>query len=114
MAYLSSRTSLLKEVWGVVQAVGAWPGVAITPDRSGLCITLRGVALGHVRWSGRIDLPFRPEVADQLVADEMVNRDPDSSDTDRIVFDVRTEADVDRAVELLRLAYLFVGGRTCD
>jgi hypothetical protein len=108
MAWLWSRTSKLKEVWGVVQAVGAWPGVAIAPDCSGVCLVLRGVVLGHIRWNGRIDLPFGPEVGDRLVAEEMASRDPDQAGTNQVVFDVRTVADVDRAVWLLRLAYLSI------
>jgi len=105
LAYLWSRTSLLKEVWDVVRAVKAWPGLKISPNSSGLCLTLNGVTLGHVRWDGRIDLPFGPELRDRLVAEEMASHDPV---TDRLVFDVRNTADVDRAVWLLRLAYLNV------
>jgi len=94
---------MLKEMWDVVQAVGAWPGIAIATDPNGLCVVLRGVTLGHLRWNGRIDLPFTPELGDRLVAEQMATRDPES---DRVVIDVRTGADVDRAVWLLRLAYL--------
>lgn len=103
VAYLWSRTNLLKQVWDVVQTVKAWPGVAITSNRTGLCLALRGVTLGHVRWNGRIDLPFGPELRDRLVEEQMASHDPD---TDRLVFDVQAAADVDRAVWLLRLAYL--------
>jgi hypothetical protein len=104
-AYLWSRTSLLKEVWDVVRAVRAWPGLAIASNWSGVCLALGGVSLAHVRWDGRIDLPFGPELRDRLVAEEMASHDPD---TDGLMFNVRTAADVDRAVWLLRLAYLSV------
>jgi hypothetical protein len=99
---------MLKEVWGVVQAVADWPDIAVAPDHGGLCLSLRGVTLGHVRWNGRIDLPFGPEIRDRLVAEEMASPDPERPGTDRVVFDVRTLADVDRAVWLLRLAYLSI------
>jgi hypothetical protein len=105
-AFLWSRTGMLEQVWHVLQAVSAWPGVSIAPDRDGMCLALRGVLLGHLRWNGRIDLPFGPEVRDRLVAEEMASRDPDRPDGDGVVFDVRTVADVDRAVWLLRLSYL--------
>lgn len=111
IAYLWSRTSTLKEVWAVVQAVEAWPGVQIAPDRSGLCLMLSGVTLGHLRWGGRIDLPFGPEAQDRLLAEELARRDPEQPETDGVVFDVRTMADVDRAVWLLRLAYLSVDSK---
>ena len=99
---------MVKEVWDVVQEVGAWPDVVVTTDLSGLCLTLGGAMLGHLRWNGRIDLPFGPEIRDRLVAEEMASRDPDQPDACRVVFVVRTMADVDRAVWLLRLAYLGV------
>ena len=100
---------MVKELWGVVHAVWAWPGVAIAPDRSGLRLTRRGAMLGYLHWCGRIDLPFEPEIRDRLVAEDMASRDPDQPDADRVVFDVRAVADVDRAVWLLRLAYRCVG-----
>jgi hypothetical protein len=96
---------MLKEVWDVVQEVGTWPGVAITTDLSGLCFTFSGALLGHLRWNGRIDLPFAPEIRDRLVAEEMASLDPDQTDACRVVFVVRTLAGVDRAIWLLRLAY---------
>ena len=37
---------------------------------------------------------------------DLASRDPDQPGTGRVVFDVRRSADVDRAVWLLRLAYL--------
>lgn len=105
LAYLWTRTGLLKEVRDLVQAVKAWPGVLIEPNDTGIDLTLSGAALGHLSWSGRLDLPFGPEIGDRLVAEEMVNRHPDE---DRFTFDVRSEEDVDRALWLLRLAYLSV------
>lgn len=106
MAFLFSRTSMLKEVWEVLQAVRDWPGVSIAPDPGGLCLALHDVTLGHLRWDGRLDLPFDSEVRDRLVAEQMARPDPDRPNSRRLVFDVRTLRDVDRAVWLLRLAYL--------
>ena len=106
MAFLLSRTSMLKEAWELVQAVTDWPGVEIAHDPTGLCLALDGVTLGHLRWNGRIDLPFGPVIRDRLVAEAMASRDPEHPNVDRVVFDVRSAADVNRAVWLLRLAYL--------
>ncbi len=99
---------MLKQVWRVVQQVSAWPGLVITPDRNGLCLTLGGVVLGHLAWSGRLDLPFEAEVSEQLLEEEMVERDPDHLESMRVIFDIRNLADADRAVWLVRLAYLSV------
>ena len=107
-AWLWARTGMLMPVWEVVHTVSAWPGMVIAPDRSGMCLRLGGVVLGELRWSGRLDLPFGREMADRLVSEEMVARDPDKIDATRVVCDVRTVADVDHAVWLLRLAYLSV------
>ena len=97
---------MLKEVREIVEAVAAWPEVRITPGRTGLCLTLGNVTLGRLRWNGRIDLPFGPNVLSPLMAEWMVDRDPDQPDSERAVFDVRGMADVDRAIWLLRFAYL--------
>jgi hypothetical protein len=105
LARLWSQSSLLKEVWVVVQAIGAWPDVMIAPDHSGLSLTLRGANLGHVGWSGRMVLPFSPEVAERLVTEGMASRAPDAHDAAEVVFDIFSLADADRAVWLLRLAY---------
>jgi hypothetical protein len=104
--YLWSRTSMLAPVREVVQAVRDWPGVIVAPDSGGLCLALHGVTLGHLRWNGRLDLPFDGEVRDRLIDESMARADPDRPDTGRLVFDVRALGDVDRAVWLLRLAYL--------
>jgi hypothetical protein len=47
-------------------------------------------------------------VRERLVAEERSSLDLDRPDADRVVFDVRTVADVGRAAWLLRLAYLCV------
>jgi hypothetical protein len=106
MALLWSRTSLVKEFWDVVQAVGTWPGAAITRDRRGLCLRLDGVKIGHLDWGGRLILPFRPEMRNQLVAEKMASRDPLQAETDYAIVDIRTADDVNRALWLLRFAYL--------
>jgi hypothetical protein len=106
MASLWSRTSMFKEFWDVVQAVGTWEGATIMRDRRGLCLTLYGVNLGHLDWSGRLVLPFGPKMRDELVAENMVDRDPDEPDREHAIVDIQTADDVNRAIWLLRFAYL--------
>jgi hypothetical protein len=106
IAFLWSRTGRLKEAWELVRAIAAWPGAGIVPDRGGLCLTVNGVRLGHLLWNGRIDLPFGPEAAAQLVAEKMAVRDPSGPHTGRVVFDLRSAEDVDRALALFGFAYL--------
>ena len=106
MAELWSRTSMLKEFWDVVQAVGTWPGAAITRDRRGLCLKLNTVTLGHLDWDGRLVLPFAPQMRDEILAPQAVHRQPEPADTRHSTFDVRTANDVIPALSLLRFAYL--------
>jgi hypothetical protein len=103
MPFIWSRTSKVSEVWDIVRAIRLWPHVAITTDSNGLCFSVTGNSMGHLNWDGRLDLPFGPEAADELMVVETDNARPD-----RTVFRVRTDADVDSAVRLLRLAYLIV------
>jgi hypothetical protein len=102
----------LDQVWGVVDAVSAWPGIVISQVPDGLCLRLGGLVLGRLRWNGRVDVPVGAEMRDRLVAEGMAARDPDDVEAERVVFAVRTAADVDRAVWLLRLAYLGVDSNT--
>jgi hypothetical protein len=111
MASLWSRTSMLKEFWDVVQAVGTWPGAVITRDRRGLCLTLNGVNLGHLDWDGRLVLPFGPEMRNELVAEKMATPDPDQAEMEYATLDIRTADDVHRALWLLRFAYLSEGAK---
>jgi hypothetical protein len=108
LARLWSRTSKLKELWVVMQAIGAWPGISIIPDRDGLNLSLHGQKLGDLRWNGRVDLPFPPEVGNRLVAEGMADHAPGLFGSGCVAFDVRTLADTNRAVWLLRLAYVSV------
>jgi hypothetical protein len=101
MPFLWTRTSKLAEVWEIVRATRMWPEVAITADSSGLCFSVTGNSMGHLNWEGRLELPFAPALLDELMAEDKADANPD-----RAAFQVQTNADVDRAVGLLRLAYL--------
>src|SRR3989442_4097309 len=87
MARLWSRRSSLNEIWQVIDAVGEWPDVMIVPDRTGLCVSLGGVVLGHLRWNGRVDLPFASQLRVRLLAEGMVDRDVEHRDPGHVVFD---------------------------
>ena len=103
MPFVWTRTSKVTEVWDIVRAIRLWLNVAITADSSGLCFSVTGNSLAHLNWEGRLDLPFGPKVLDELMA-----VDTDAGKPDRTVFQVQSDADVDSAVRLLRLAYLIV------
>lgn len=100
---------MLVQVWEFVQAIGEWPDLTISTNPCVLCIALHDVTLGHLRWNGRLELLFGPELRDPLIAEEMAALDPGQPDSGRLVFDLRTLRDMARAVWLLRLAYLSTG-----
>jgi hypothetical protein len=105
MGRLWSRTSKLKVVWDVTHAIGDWRGVTFAPGRSGLSISLSGVTLGHLDWNGRLDLPFGPEVSGFLVEEGMAELDASAL---CVMLNIQSAADIDRAICLLRLAYLIM------
>lgn len=103
---LWSSTGIPKEIREILHAVAAWPEVWITPSRNGVCVTLGNMTLGHLNWDGRIDLPFGPDVLRPMMAEWMVQPGRGKLDGGGAVFEVRAMGDVERAVWLLRLAYL--------
>jgi|1185.fasta_scaffold259139_2 hypothetical protein len=104
-AYIWSRTSLLQQIELVLHATQGWPGVVVQPDSRGLRFLAGSQSLGHLRWDGRLAVPFPAALGERLVAEEMAAQDPDHP-SERVVWIVRTAADADRAVWLLQLAYL--------
>lgn len=109
---LWTRTSKLKEVWGVVRTLRSWPDVSIRPDSAGLCFAIKDLSVGHLRWDGQLDLPFGAEVLAGIVPQGTVIRDPDLPQLDWVVFQIRTDEDVQLAVWLLRLSYLIVDSKS--
>jgi hypothetical protein len=107
MPFLWTRTSKLKEVWDIVRTTRLWPDLAITADSSALCFTVNGFSMARLSWDGRLDLPFGQEVLDEIMAVETAGRN-----SNRAVFQVQTDADVDRAIGFLRLAYLIVDSKS--
>src|SRR5476651_967837 len=106
MALVWARTSLIREFWDVVQAVGSWSGAMIIQDRKGLRFTLNHVELGELNWGGQLIIGFGPKARNAIVAEKMARVDPDQPDAHRVLIDIRNASDVNRALTLLRLAYL--------
>ena len=105
-AYFASRTRLIKEMTQVMDAAKDWHGVVIQPSHDGLQFIARNAAFGFLRWNGRLDVRLSAELRDRLIAEEMAARDSSRAKSDRVVWIVRSSADVDRAIWLLRLSYL--------
>jgi hypothetical protein len=106
MALIWARTSLIRDFWDVVQAVGSWSGAKIIQDRKGLRLTLNHEELGQLNWGGQLIMGFAPIARNAIVAEKMARVDPDQPDAHRVLIDIRNASDVNRALTLLRLAYL--------
>lgn len=107
--YRWSRTRLLNEIEQVLRAVAAWPGLVVHSNRDELQFVAGTSTVGQLRWDGRLDVLVPTELRDRLLVEAMAARDPHPSRSDRVVWIVRTHDDVQRAIWLLRPAYVRCG-----
>jgi len=108
-AYRWSRTRFLNEFEQLITAVADWPGMMIHSNRDELQFVAGNSTVAQLRWNGRLDVLVPSELTDRLIVEAMAARDPHPSRNDRVVWTVRTHDDVQRAVWLLRLAYICSG-----
>jgi hypothetical protein len=87
--------------------VGGWPGVESGPGRFGsVRFTLGRRELGHIHGDSVADLPLRPEHKAELIdAGEARAHRFTPADSGWVSVDLESEADVDRAIELMRESY---------
>ncbi|WP_254545568.1 luciferase domain-containing protein [Halomarina pelagica] len=92
----------------VIGEVSRWPGIAVADHRyGGREFRLGAREVGHVHYTGIVDIAFPKLVHDALVDagwTEPHHVVPHSTWT---TFRVRSDADVERALHLLRLSYLY-------
>ena len=92
----------------VVSEVASWPGVTSHPHRfGGVELRLGRRELGHLHGDTLADLPFPRRVSEELVASGRAepHHVPRVRDSGWISKRIRTEADVEDAIALFRLAY---------
>lgn len=92
----------------VIEEVAAWPHVNTNEHRfEGREFTLGPREVGHVHRWGIVDVPFTERLRDALVDEGMTEQHrvvPESGWTTRYIED---EDDVEKAIWLLRLSYLY-------
>jgi hypothetical protein len=89
-------------------AVTSWPGVSASPHRfGGLEFTLGHVEVGHVHFNGMVDIPFNSKIRNQLIAEGRAEVHHFLKDTGWISFYIRSDEDVEKAIWLFKLSYLF-------
>jgi hypothetical protein len=91
----------------IASEVEGWPGVESGPGRFGsLRFTVGRRELGHLHGEEIADLPLRPEVAAELIAEGEAREHrftPEGSGW--VTIDLTSDADAARVIELMRSGY---------
>lgn len=89
-----------------------WTGVTIQLHRfGGLEFNLGQMEIGHVHLNGMVDIPFNRKLRDQLIAEGFAEQHHILPDTGWVTFYIRSEQDLQTAIWLFRLSYLFNASR---
>ncbi|MEM4781246.1 MAG: DUF5519 family protein [Halalkalicoccus sp.] len=91
----------------VIETVSSWPGVEIGPHRFGATeFTVDGREIGHVHGGRTLDINFPKRIRDRLVADGETGEHRFAGGG-WTTYRVDSPKDIDRALWLLRLSYLY-------
>lgn len=86
--------------------VTAWPGISTAPgDYGETDFLLNGRSIGHVHGGFQADIPFPRRLRDELVAAGRTGPHHIHPDSGWTTLRIRTDADADEAVALLRINY---------
>ena len=89
------------------EEVSKWENISVHPHRFGAREFRFGSAeVGHVHAGGIVDIPFPRSVRDALLAEGMAGEHRWVPNSGWTTFQVRSEADFNHGVWLLRLSYL--------
>lgn len=90
----------------ITAAVQTWEGMTTAPHRFGGVEYLYGRReIGHIHGDRMVDIPFPTRVRDEIVAAGLAEPHHLLDDSGWVSFYLREEADIDRAVALLRRSY---------
>lgn len=91
----------------IVSTAGAWPGVELAPlPGGGTILSVGGREFGHVHAAGVIDVPTTRGLRNQLLTDGVADRHHARPRSSWVTYRVRSPADVEGGVRLLRFAYI--------
>jgi hypothetical protein len=86
--------------------VTGWPGVTTAPGEFGETdFLVDGRSIGHVHGGHQADIPFPRRIRDELVVAGRTGPHHVHPDSGWTTLYIRTDADADQAVELLRINY---------
>lgn len=87
--------------------VSTWQQVSIHPHRfGGKEFRVGNVEVGHLHQDGVLDIPFTRKIRDELLREELAERHQWLPDSGWTTFRIRSAADVQHALWLMRLSYL--------
>jgi hypothetical protein len=90
----------------ILRVVLGWPGIATAAGEYGETeFLLNGRSIGHVHGGHQADIPFPRRIRDELVAAGRTGPHHVHPDSGWTTLYIRTDADADQAVELLRINY---------
>ena len=90
----------------IAHAVESWPGVEAAPHRfGGIEFRLGRRELGHIHGDRIADLPFPRRIRDELIAARRARPHHVLPDSGWITISIRSDDDVEPAIELFRMAY---------
>jgi hypothetical protein len=93
-------------------AAAAWPGVTAAPHRfGGIEFNLGQREIGHLHGDRLLDVPFPRRLRDALVADGRAEPHHVLPQSGWVSFRIRSPADTEAAVALLRLSYDVIAGQ---
>jgi hypothetical protein len=96
----------------VIAAVADWDGVESAPHRFGGVEWRSGrVEIGHIHSHGMLDIPYTVAIRDQLLAEGRTGRHHILPESGWTTFYLRADADVEKAIWLMRLSYVHKAGR---
>ena len=88
------------------EEVSGWPNVTASPHRfGGVEFKAGNREIGHLHGGHLVDLPFPKAIHDELVAAGRVHVHHVLPDSGWVSFPIKADADVEYAIELLRLNY---------
>lgn len=88
--------------------ISDWPGVTVkSHDRGGREFVLDGQEVGHIHRGQLVDIPFAKHVRDILIEEGRAQKHHVLPDSGWVSYRVRSDQDVDGAVWLLRVSYLY-------
>lgn len=90
----------------IEEAALAWQGVSANPHRfGGIEFRLGSRELGHLHGDVLLDAPFPTKVRDELIAAGRAQPHHVLPESGWISFRIKTAADVQAAIDLLRMSY---------